>query len=79
MSTSEAQEHDESFRLIMARFDAVDRVNKEISECVKAHIADEAKIHAQVEKHSTYWALLLWLGTPMVLGVVAWFQGLFAK
>lgn len=79
MSNGEVQAHDESFRLIMARFDAVDRDNKDIKDQLAGHIEDDNAVHKIVNRQSTYWGLLIGIGGPFVLGVVAWFQGLFAK
>jgi hypothetical protein len=78
-TASTAQYHDETFRLIMSRFDRVDKDNKDISDSVSAHIKEDLKVHNVVSKHSTYWGLLIGLGTPLVLGVIAWFEGLFGR
>lgn len=78
-SLSEIQAHEEAFQLILARFDTVDKDNKEINDSLKTHVADDLKVHATVSTHSTYWALLIGLGTPAVLGMVAWFNGLFHR
>lgn len=67
----------EAFELLLARFDRVDEDNKAIKDGLKDHIKDDLKVAAQVQKHGTYWALLIGLGGPLVLGIVAWFQGLF--
>lgn len=71
---------DEAFQLLMSRFDRVDKDNQDIKNCVEKHIKKEfGPVKAKVETHSTYWGLLMWLGGPMLLGVIAWFQGLFDK
>ncbi len=67
----------EAFQLLLARFDRVDKDNKDILDKFSKHVQDDLKVAAQVLKHSTYWGLLIWLGTPLILGVVAWFKGLF--
>ncbi len=79
MTPSEYQAHDESFRLIMARFDGVDKDNKDIKTALDKHVQDDAKVHTVVTKHSAYWSLLMWIGGPLLLGVIAWFQGIFPR
>lgn len=69
---------DEAFLLLMARFDRVDKDNREIKASVSDHIKEDKQVHAVVAQHSTYWGLLIALGTPSVLAVVAWFKGLFS-
>lgn len=69
---------DEAFLLLMARFDRVDKDNRDIKASVSDHIKEDKQVHYTVAKHSTYWGLLITLGTPSVLAVVAWFKGLFS-
>lgn len=70
---------DETFLLIMARFDAVDKDNQDIKDSLANHVKDDKEVHAVVSKHSTYWGLLTFLGTPLLIGIIAWFQGLFNR
>jgi hypothetical protein len=70
---------DRSFQLLMVRFDAVDKDNQDIKEALKAHAEKDERFYATVNKHSTYWSLLLGLGTPSILGAIAWFNGLFTR
>lgn len=72
-----AHEHDDAFKLMMDRFDRVDKDNKEIQDGLTMHIKDDNEVHKVVDKHSTYWGLLIGLGLPLVVGAIAWFQGLF--
>ena len=69
---------DDAFQLLLARFDRVDRDNEEIKKSLKTHVEEDLKVHDVVARHGTYWSLLLGLGTPLVLGVVAWFKGIFS-
>lgn len=54
---------DHTFELLMQRFDTVDKDNDEIKKTVAAHVEAITKKHTDlnkvVEKHSTYWGLLL--------------------
>lgn len=76
-TASELQAHEESFQLLMARFDRVDNDNEAIKSSLSTHIKDDLEVKTVVDRHSTYWGLLIGLGTPVVLGLLAWFQGLF--
>lgn len=67
----------EAFELLLARFDRVDQDNKEIKDSMSQHIKDDLVVHDQVNRHGTYWGLLIGLGTPTVLGLLAWAKGLF--
>ena len=77
--TGSANLHEETFKLIMARFDRVDKDNKEIAASVANHVLDDLKVAQVVNTHSTYWGLLVGLGTPTVLGVIAWVNGLLSR
>jgi hypothetical protein len=78
MSTSEAQAHDESFSLIMARFDGVDKDNKDIKDALDKHINDAFHpLSKTVGTHTTYWSLLIWIGSPFILMLIGWMSGLF--
>jgi hypothetical protein len=68
---------DEAFALLLARFDRVDRDNKDILEKFATHVKDDLAVASTVARHGTYWSLLIGLGTPLILGVIAWFKGLF--
>jgi hypothetical protein len=70
---------DRSFQLLMVRFDAVDKDNQDIKDTLKAHVEKDERVYATVNKHSTYWSLLLGLGTPSIFAVIAWFNGLFSR
>ena len=73
---------DDAFQLLLARFDRVDKDNSNILEKFGKHVEEDnstfAKVHRKIDTHSVYWGLLLGLGTPLVLGVIAWFKGLFS-
>lgn len=75
----EQQYHDETFRLLMKRFDDVDKDNKEIKDKLDGHILEDAKVHKVVDRQSTYWALLLFLGGPVIVGAIAWIQSLLSR
>lgn len=69
---------DEAFQLLLARFDRVDKDNQAIIKKFDDHLEKGfGPLKAQVGTHSTYWGLLIGLGGPTVLGIVAWFNGLF--
>jgi hypothetical protein len=70
-------DHD-AFTLLMKRFDQVDKDNNEIKTALQTHVEADAVVHAVVARQSTYWGLLIWLGGPVLLGLVAWLQGLFS-
>jgi len=75
--TTEKDAEQNTFTLLMARFDRVDDDNKSIKDRLETHVADDLQVHAVVARHGTYWGLLIGLGGPLTAGVIAWFQGLF--
>lgn len=81
-----AEINDQTFTLLLERFDRVDMDNKEIKESLAAHIKDshdslqahiteDQKAHDTLTRHSAYWGLLIFLGTPAVLGILAFVGG----
>lgn len=73
-----ANYQNEAFELLLQRFDRVDQDNHSIMKKVDDHLEKQfTPLKQQVDKHGTYWGLLIGLGGPLVLGIVAWFQGLF--
>lgn len=70
-------DHSDSFKLLLARFDRVDKDNEDIKKMVTDHIEKAfTPMKQKVDQQSVYWGLLLGLGTPAVLTViVAYVQG----
>lgn len=64
-----AQE-DHTFDLIMERFDKVDEDNASIVRSVAEHIEKDNSVYKTVEKHSTYWGLLLKLTGVVFIATV---------
>lgn len=52
-------QEDHTFDLIMARFDKVDQDNAAIVTSVADHVKKDDLVHKTVDRHSTYWGLLL--------------------
>lgn len=63
--------------LLMQRFDTVDKDNTEIKLGLNNHIAEDAKVHAVVEQHKTYWGIVIKSFLGLIAGgfavFLAWF------
>lgn len=67
--------NEQTFEMLIARFDRVDRDNEEIMKSLAAHIQEDNAVHEVVAKHSTYWSLLLWISGATIIGSVGtWFK-----
>jgi len=60
----------EVFDLFMSRFDSIEATNKQFLDLVGKHVEADNKVHAVVERHSTYWKFLF-MGIPLLSGAVA--------
>lgn len=54
------------FTLFMERFDKIDNDNASLQVSIDNHIKEDAVVHKVVDKHSTYWSLLLWIGGALL-------------
>ena len=61
---------DHTFDLIMKRFDKVDADNAAIVKSVADHIEKDNGVYKTVEKHSTYWGLLLKISGVLLVATV---------
>ena len=69
----------QTFQLFMERFDKVDADNKSIQTCVNTHIEDDDKIHLVVEKHATYWTIVLYVIGAIFMSIVGTVAASFIK
>lgn len=63
-------QEDHTFDLIMSRFDKVDEDNAAIVKSVDEHVKKDNEVHKVVERHSTYWGLLLKIGSVFLVALV---------
>jgi len=71
------QINEQTFQMLLDRFDRVDKDNEEIMKSLTAHIDKDNEYYDMVDKHSTYWSLALWIsGVALVSSITAWFKGL---
>jgi hypothetical protein len=61
--------NDQTFDLIMARFDTIEGQNVEQLRLQAAHIKDDNKVHRIVERHSAYFGILSF-GIPAAMAYV---------
>lgn len=61
---------DHTFDLIMQRFDKVDEDNAAIVKSVDDHIKKDNDVYKTVDKHSTYWGLLLKVSGVLLVATV---------
>ena len=61
---------DQVFKLIMERFDRVDYDNTDIKTSLTKHIEEDEKVYKVVEKHTTYWTLILYIIGALFVSVV---------
>ncbi len=66
----EGKVNDQTFALLMARFDTLEEQNRLQLELMAKHVELDDKVHAVVERHSAYWKLVL-MGIPLVGGAIA--------
>ena len=62
-ATQVAAINGQTFALLMARFDTLEKQNDEQIKLMGKHIEDDTKVHNVVERHSTYFSILS-LGIP---------------
>jgi hypothetical protein len=62
--------NDQTFTLLMARFDTLEEQNRMQLELMDKHVEKDDAVHSVVERHSAYWKLVL-VGLPMVGGYLA--------
>jgi hypothetical protein len=78
--TKAASIPNQTFELLMARFDTVDADNLRIENSFKSHIEQSDKVNAVVSRHSTFWGIfaygLLGVGGLIASAVGAWFTKL---
>lgn len=63
-------QEDHTFDLIMERFDKVDQDNAAIVKSVADHVEKDNGVYKVVEKHSTYWGLLLKIAGVLLVATV---------
>lgn len=71
--------NDQTFQMLLDRFDRVDKDNEEIMKSLAAHVQDDLEVHEVVSKHSVYWSLFLYIGGAAFLGGIGtwlktWFR-----
>ena len=66
---------DRSFQLIMARFDTLEKQNKEQTRLLEEHKILDNNVHDIVLKHESYWNVMKWGVGPTGVGaaLAAWF------
>lgn len=66
---------DQSFQLIMSRFDTIEDQNKEQSRLLADHAKIDAEVHEIVKRHATYFSFMKWGAGPTGIGaaLAAWF------
>jgi hypothetical protein len=64
VATTLAALTDQNFKFLMDRFDRIEKQNDEQLKLLGKHVDDDAKVHAMVERHSTYFSILT-LGVPV--------------
>ena len=62
--------NEQTFQMILERFDRVDKDNEAIMSRLAAHVRDDEEVHKVVQKHSSYWGLLFAIGGPIVIGLL---------
>ena len=77
METKDQSFHDQTFMLLLERFDRVDKDNDDIKKSIAAHVQADELVHNVVEKHSTYWGLLFKIGLPLVVALLLSIAGKF--
>ncbi len=58
------------FQVFMERFDRIEATHKEYLKEMASHVKADNEVHAVVERHSTYWKLIL-LGLPVAGSAIA--------
>lgn len=49
--------HEQTFELLMKRFDTIEAQNKELLDLQRDHNQKDDVVHKVVERHSVYWML----------------------
>jgi hypothetical protein len=62
--------NEQTFALLLERFDRVDQDNKDIKDAVNDHVKKDNEVHAVVTKHASYWSLLIAVGGPILIGLI---------
>ena len=65
-----AEINEQTFALLLERFDRVDMDNGEIKKSIAAHVQEDQKVHEVVSKHSTYWNIFFKIGLPLVVALL---------
>ena len=66
----EIKMNDQSFQLLMSRFDTIEKQNDDQLKALRTHVEADDKVHIVVERHSTYFGLL-GLGIPAATAYIA--------
>jgi hypothetical protein len=56
--------NDQTFDLIMARFDTLEHQNQTQLDLLEKHVEKDDAVHKVVERHAAYWKLFL-VGIPL--------------
>ncbi len=61
-----------ALKLLLARFDTMERLLKDNGEKLDAHKEDDLLVAKQVNTHSTYWNIFGWTIGSIALTIFTW-------